>query len=193
MNNSLAQLLYGYFMGAVPKRYNAKTAVIGAATQTTGTGLSDITSGGTYTAVVDHVYQVKITVAAGTDKFQYNVDGGAFGNEVSLTGAAQNLANGVQVTFSATTGHTLNNVWTITVTAGVAISTTTLKSLQFNAAGTGAEVRIYNGSSTAGDLIYDNSSLAVTTSPLQLGYKVTSLYLVVYASGGYPDLIVGVS
>jgi len=192
--SSLYQTLQNFFKGSTPNHYAAKTAVIGAALQTTGTGLSDITSGGTYTATVDHVYRVKITVAAGTDKFQYSVDGGAYGNEVSLTGAAQNLANGVQVTFTATTGHTLNDVWTITVTGGVAVVATTLSAINVNSVGNGAELKLYNGSDSTGVLIYDGLTANWSAGQrVDLGYKLSSghLYVVLYATTTYPDLIIG--
>lgn len=181
---------------STPKFLNAATAVIGAALQTTGSGLSDITSGGTYTAVVDHVYRVKITTAAGTDHFQYSVDGGAFGNDAAITGSAQNLANGVQVTFAATTGHTLNDIWTITVKAGVAISgAVAVADLLAIAVGTGAELVIYDGNDSTGNVLYDgltaNWTAGVTTYINKLLQAAKGVYIVLYASSTYPKLILG--
>ncbi|MCL5743001.1 MAG: hypothetical protein M1541_03595, partial [Acidobacteria bacterium] len=41
---------------------------------------------------------------------------GAFTEGVAMTGAAQDLADGITITFTATTGHTLGDQWVITVT-----------------------------------------------------------------------------
>lgn len=96
-----------------------------------GAGLNDAVWGGT--PLLGHVYTVKISTAAATDKFQWRKDGGAWSAEISMTGAAQALADGVTITFAATTGHTLADLWNNvdtfswqkdggTVTAGVAIT-----------------------------------------------------------------------
>lgn len=86
---------------------------VGAATQSVGSGLDDITAGGTYTGAKDCVITLKISTAAGTDKFQWKKDGGAYSAEISMTGAAQLLTEGVTATWLATTGHDLNDEWTI--------------------------------------------------------------------------------
>ena len=86
----------------------------GAADQTTGTGLSDLTMGGTYTGSANTTFLVNCDLAAATDTFKWNQDGGSWTTGVAMTGTAQTLADGVTVTFGATTGHTLNNEWTIT-------------------------------------------------------------------------------
>lgn len=83
-------------------------------TQTTGSGLSDLTMSGTYTALVNHTYYIKISSTGTPDKFQWKKDTGAYSAEVSIVGGAIALADGVQVTFGATTGHTLGNEWTVT-------------------------------------------------------------------------------
>lgn len=195
---SVNQLLGRALLGGqfAPKPLSAKTATIGAATQTTGTGLSDITSGGTYTALVDHVYRVKITTAGTPDHFQYSVDGGAYGNDAAITGSAQNLANGVQVTFAATTGHTLNDVWTITVKAGVAIATaSTFGNITVNSVGSGAELVVYDGADSTGTVLYDVLTASWTAgSQYFMGYRLQNaggLYIALYASTTYPNLIVG--
>ena len=78
-----------------------------------GGTLDDLTKGGTFTGVgVKKQYRVKITTAAGTDKFKWSSDDGVtWSAEVALTGAAQALELGVTVTFGATTGHALNDEW----------------------------------------------------------------------------------
>lgn len=179
-----------------PKHLNSATSVIGAAVHTTGTGLSDATSGGVNTATVDHVYRVKITTAAGTDQIAFSTDGGAFGASTNITGSAQTIANGVQVTFAATTGHTLNDIWTITVPAGVTISSAiALGNISVNSVGNGAELKIYDGNSSSGTLLYDGLTANWTAgNQYPLGYALQNaqgLYIVLYAATTYPDLIVG--
>jgi len=86
----------------------------GAADQTTGSGLSDLTMGGTYTGNANTTFLINCDLADTTDTFKWRQDGGSWTEGVAMTGAAQTLADGVTVTFGATTGHTLNDEWTIT-------------------------------------------------------------------------------
>jgi len=77
-----------------------------------GSGLNDLTPGGTFSGTSITDYIVQIDTAAGTDKFKWSSDGGTtYTANVSITGAAQTLSNGVTVNFGATTGHTLNDRW----------------------------------------------------------------------------------
>lgn len=80
-----------------------------------GSGLNDATSGGTYTGFAADVYEVEIDLASGTDTFKWRKNGGSYTTGVSITGAAQTLSDGVTITFGATTGHTLGDEWTITI------------------------------------------------------------------------------
>jgi len=82
-----------------------------------GVGLSDIGVAGPYNGATDAVFTVKISTAAGTDKFEWKKDAGAFSGEISITGVAQALSDNVTVTFAATTGHTADDTWTISAKA----------------------------------------------------------------------------
>jgi hypothetical protein len=74
------------------------------------TGLNDVTFSGTYTGVgTDAQFDVIVSTAAGTDKFKWRKNGGAWSAEISMTGAAQLMSDGISVTWGATTGHTLND------------------------------------------------------------------------------------
>lgn len=86
----------------------------------TGVGLNDMTSGGTFTGIVDTNYVVEIDLAAANDKFKWSDDGGVAwdATDVVITGAAQALNNGVTVTFAAITGHTLGESWAFTANVG---------------------------------------------------------------------------
>ncbi|MHB9131380.1 MAG: type II secretion system protein [Armatimonadota bacterium] len=79
----------------------------------TGTGLNDMTSGGSFTGNTTMTYRVYITLQDPmADKFQWSDDGGTTwnGTDIDITGGAQTLNNGVQITFSATTGHDLGDL-----------------------------------------------------------------------------------
>lgn len=80
-----------------------------------GSGLDDLTAGGTYTDSDRTVFTVTVDGTGATDTFKWDQDGGTETTGVSMTGAAQTLADGVTVTFAATTGHTENDVWTVIV------------------------------------------------------------------------------
>lgn len=82
----------------------------------TGGGLNDATSGGTYTTTATHTYTVIIDATGTPDTFKWKKDSGSFTTGVSITGSAQTLTDGITITFAATTGHTLNDQWVITVT-----------------------------------------------------------------------------
>ena len=83
----------------------------------TGSGLDDLSSGGTYTDAVPEKYTVQIDSIGTPDTFKWSKDGGkTFEAElVSVTGGAQALDAGVTVEFAATTGHTSGDKWEISV------------------------------------------------------------------------------
>ena len=82
-----------------------------------GYGLNDVTWGTGSTAADLTYYEVVIDSelggTAGVDTFKWRVNGGAWTEDVDITGAAQVLADGQTITFAATTGHTLNDQWVI--------------------------------------------------------------------------------
>ena len=80
----------------------------------TGVGLDDITVGGTFTGFKKKAdYRVRIDGTGTPDTFEWSNDGGVIWiqQDVPITGVAQTLECGITVTFSATTGHTLNDLW----------------------------------------------------------------------------------
>lgn len=172
--------------GFTPNHYNAATATIGAVVQTVGTGQHDLTSGGTFTDIADHVY----TIVIHTDgsHFQWKKDSGAFSSDVLITGSAQTLSEGVTVTFGHTSGYTVADTFTITVAAGVSLGDNYLENIYVNSAGTGGHLVIYNGTDSTGTKLIDNSSLA--TGMTTFGWKLSKgIYLALYATA-YPDLVV---
>lgn len=77
-------------------------------------GLNDVTWGVGSTAVASTVYKVTIDHLNAPDTFTWTVNGGGGLADVAITGAAQALgADGQTITFAATTGHTVDDSWTI--------------------------------------------------------------------------------
>ena len=67
--------------------------------------------------MADETLTVKISTAAATDKFQWKTGAGEWSLEIEITGDAQLLGDGVSITFGATTGHTVDDAWTMACTA----------------------------------------------------------------------------
>lgn len=91
----------------------ATSAIWGYAHQA-NTGVVTVTWGGTYTVGLANTpahYELKCSTAAATDKFMWRKDGGVWSAEVTVTGAAQTLSDGVTVTYSATTGQVANDTF----------------------------------------------------------------------------------
>ena len=81
-----------------------------------GSGLDDLSSGTVYTNITAATtFTVQITTAAATDKFKWMRTGSSWTENVSITGAEQTLEYGFKITFAATTGHTLDDSWTIDI------------------------------------------------------------------------------
>lgn len=108
-------------LGVRPRDYVRKIVLADpAAVQAvafTGTGLNDATSGGTPTSAPGTAYTVIIDAVGTPDTFKWKKGSGSFTTGVAITGAAQNLSGGVQITFAATAGHTLGDQWLIGVGA----------------------------------------------------------------------------
>jgi hypothetical protein len=79
----------------------------------TGAGLNDLSTNNVYTGSVDATFEVEIDATGTPDTFRWRKDGGSWTSGVAITGAAQSLSDGVTVTFAATTGHTITDLWTI--------------------------------------------------------------------------------
>jgi hypothetical protein len=178
-----------------PKYLSAATAAIGTPVFT-GTGLNDLSKGGTFNVLVDHVYTIIIDGNGTPDTFKWKKDNGSFTTGVAITGSAQTLSEGVTITFAATTGHTIGDQWVVTVTAGVAIaSAVAVADLLPIAVGSGAELVIYDGNNSNGTVLYDgltaNWSAGVTQYINKLLQNANGLYIALYASSTYPKMIVG--
>ncbi len=94
---------------------NAKiTAACSVTFQTTGIGISDIYFTTAYpTDTSDHTYLVKISTASTPDIFQINKDGAGYGDATNCGDTYTDAGTGVSIRFGTTTGHTLNDVWTV--------------------------------------------------------------------------------
>ncbi len=121
---------YGYHQSGDAPNYLGGRLTIKDAAQIgivtfTGAGLNDATSGGTYTGLDDLAYCGAIDASVPSpDTFEWGTGGscsnGATG--VGITGAAQNLSNGVQITFAAIDGHTIGDNWTFTAYAPIPLT-----------------------------------------------------------------------
>lgn len=81
-----------------------------------GVGLNDATSGGTANGMSAYTeFTIIVTGTGMPNQFKWNRNGGSYTTGVNMTGSAQALAGGVTIRFAATTGHTLADQWTITV------------------------------------------------------------------------------
>ncbi len=84
----------------------------------TGTGLNDLTFGGTYVgSTTPTVFEVEIDASVPSpDTFKWRKDTGAWTENVNITGAAQTLTEGMTITFAAVNGHTIGDNWKSTCT-----------------------------------------------------------------------------
>lgn len=78
-----------------------------------GAGLNDLTWGTGYNGVASASFEVVIDATGTPDTFKWRKNGGAWTSGVVITGGAQTLSDTQTVTFGATTGHTLNDKWSI--------------------------------------------------------------------------------
>lgn len=77
-----------------------------------GSGLNDLTTSGTYVGTTDKSYKVFIYSTGATDTFKWSDDDGVtWSSAIYITGSAQSLSDGVEITFAATTGHTSSDSW----------------------------------------------------------------------------------
>ena len=79
----------------------------------TGVGLDDMTFAGNYNgdASASITYKVEIDSTGGTDTFEWFKNDVSQATGVAITGLSQSLDLGFNVTFIATTGHTLADYW----------------------------------------------------------------------------------
>jgi len=77
----------------------------------TGSGLDDMTSQGEFTDISAANFDVEVDGTGTPNTFKWRKNGGTYTTGVNMTGTPQDLSDGVQVVFAATTGHTLTDVW----------------------------------------------------------------------------------
>ena len=168
--------------------YSAETPITATVPQTLTDGVTI-----TFAAGAGHTLTNAWTISVnGTDQFKWKLDSGAYSGNVTVTGASQSLSNGVTITWGATEGHTSNDTWTVTVPAGTVIKATSgvLDKIIVNGTGTVPKLRIYDGTSTSGTLLYTTDSLTAGIIHFNL-LCASGIYVVLYDSGSYPDIIVG--
>ncbi len=124
---------------------------IGAPVQTVGSGLSDLTSAGTYIGNpggTTIVYYFQISSTGTPDQFEWKRgSGGSWSSATNITGAAQTVEYGLTIKFNATTGHTLNNQWTVTVAITQPLSVARADGSSFLTIGEDGTVNVGNAGS----------------------------------------------
>ncbi len=80
-----------------------------------GPGLNDMTAQRPDDFVIEARYTIEIDHTGTPDSFRWKKADGLWTEDVSMTGAWQILIDGVQIKFTATTGHTLADQWLIVI------------------------------------------------------------------------------
>jgi len=78
-----------------------------------GDGLNDVTWGTGFSGASSAYFTVVIQTPGTPDIFMWRKDVGEWTEDVEITGEAQTLSDGQQITFGATTGHTSADAWVI--------------------------------------------------------------------------------
>ena len=97
---------------------NSGDSIGEANTTFTGSGLDDAYFAGHFSGTTSTTYYVKIDATGTPDTFSWSKDNFSTteATGVAITGGEQTLDNGIEIDFGATTGHTLNDVWSGTAT-----------------------------------------------------------------------------
>lgn len=92
---------------------NSGDSIGEAGTTFTGSGLDDAYFAGHFSGTASTTYYVKIDATGSPDTFSWSKDNFSTteATGVAITGSEQTLDNGIKINFGATTGHTLNDVW----------------------------------------------------------------------------------
>jgi len=103
--------------GNFPCESNPIKSIVGAASFT-GSGLNDMTTGGTYTGDATKTFRVEIDGASTPDTIKWSEDAGVTWNtKLQKVTGTMYLSYGITVTFVATAGHTATDYWAFTCTA----------------------------------------------------------------------------
>ena len=78
-----------------------------------GSGLNDLTWGAAFSDTDSAYFEVVIYGEGTPNTFKWRKNGGSWTTGVNITGSAQTLSDGQQITFAATTGHTVGDQWVI--------------------------------------------------------------------------------
>ena len=129
-----------------------------------GSGLNDMTNSGAYTCLGSDSFSISISATGTPDQFLWS-DNNTSLPAVAITGSPQLLNCGVYVTFAATTGHTIDDIWSFTSTA-----TQTLPPLQTYGLANNLALTLGSDSSIiAGNIFTDNNVLQTLSVSLGQG------------------------
>lgn len=89
---------------------------VGAATLTTGSGLDDLTSGGTYSGTEDAKIEVEVVDDAATpETYRWRKDGGDWSTPANMLATPTVISEGWSLDWNANVGHTDLDTWTFYV------------------------------------------------------------------------------
>ena len=147
-----------------------------------GDDLNDMSLNNVYTGSAAATWDVEIDAAATPDTFKWRKNAESYTTGVSITGTAQTLKEGVQVTFEDTTNHTAGDNWTFAthkglndISVGGAYTGTKDQTYIIRVAATGVNHNFCDVERD-GVLIKDdniNTALSMTTSPRPLDDGIT--------------------
>lgn len=107
----------GYLEKRKGNEYEGNIATTITTPDFTGSGLDDLTASGSFDELTGETdYVVEIDGEGTPDTFKWSNDDGTTweATGVEATGEAQELENGISITFAADTGHTLGETWSFT-------------------------------------------------------------------------------
>lgn len=81
----------------------------------TGTGINDLDAIGPYIGTVSTTFSIQIDGTSSPNTFKWRKGSGTWVTGVAITGSNQVLQENFAVKFSVITGHTLNDLWVVTV------------------------------------------------------------------------------
>lgn len=133
-SNDIGKTFYWNSSGASENITGVGTFITSASLNSVNGSLT-LTTGGTYTGNLTKYYKVEVDyVNSVPNRFKWSSDAGiTFTTEqIPMTGSAITLENGITVTFSATSGHTLGSYWTFTAMPVATVASSGSRSLQMS-------------------------------------------------------------
>lgn len=152
------------------------------ASQTSGSGLTDIEISGVYTKLFTAIYEINMSTPSGNDRFRWRKSTnngrtyGSYSSLITINGEEQLIENGIYIKFDSVTGHTNGDTWRFAAFPQLPSGTFTVSPDQFSEVYTVTDYSspVYiNVTAEANSSMLDRdiSCLGTTTAALYLGAK----------------------